>query len=385
MIFNKRGLFFLGSVFSLTGTIIGAGIFGLPFIFSKVGWQTSLILFVFLASIILLVHFNYAYIVLRTEGKHRLAGYAQIYLGEWAKIVEIFSTIFGYIGGLLVYGILAGEFLSKLIPQFSSFELTIAFFLIGGLSIYLRQKTFFEMESILSLVLAGLFLAIIFYGISHVNSENFLNLEEVNLKNVFLAYGAILFSLSGVAVIPEIVGSFFNANLKNVSFKYVSYIIFSGTLFASLITLFFALVVVGISGANTSPDALSGLGDNIGWWIAVFGSVVGFFAIITSYIPFGVNARHVLSYDLGFSKISAILVVAFLPMILFLLGLRNFIAIIGALGVVFGGIDSILIMAIAAKIRRQAQIKPSFINAASYFVGVVFLAGIILEIYFLFS
>ena len=109
---TKNRLFFWGSVFSLLGTIVGAGIFGLPYIFAKIGWQASLALFIFLAAIILFVHFNYVFVVLRTEGKHRLAGYAQIHLGNWAKVVEVFSTIIGYTGGLLVYGILAGIFLT---------------------------------------------------------------------------------------------------------------------------------------------------------------------------------------------------------------------------------------------------------------------------------
>ncbi len=385
MIFTKNRLFFWGSVFSLLGTIVGAGIFGLPYIFSKIGWQASLALFVFLAAIILFVHFNYVFVVLRTEGKHRLAGYAQIHLGNWAKVVEVFSTIIGYTGGLLVYGILAGDFLSKLIPWLDSFQLTILFFLVGGILIYLKQNIFLKVESILSVVLAVLLLVIIFYGLSYARLENFFIPAQSNLKYIFLAYGAILFSLSGVVAIPEIVGSFFQANLNNVSFKYVSRIVLVGTLLAALLTLLFSFAVIGVSGDNVSLDSLSGTGNILGKWVIIFGSLVGFLAIATSHVPFGLNARHVLAYDFGFSKTVAILIVTFLPLGLFLLGLRNFILIIGTLGAVFGGIDGILILAIAAKIRREVQIKFSFINIVSCVAALVFLAGIVLEIYFLFS
>ncbi len=383
MTITKNRLFFWGSVFSLFGTIVGAGIFGLPYIFSKIGWQASLALFIFLTAIILLVHFNYAFVVLRTEGKHRLAGYAQIHLGNWAKVVEVFSTIIGYTGGLLVYGILAGIFLSKLIPWLNSFQLTVLFFLVGGILIYLKQSIFLKVESILSIILAGLLLVIIFYGLNYVKLENFFIPAQLDLKYVFLAYGAVLFSLSGAVAIPEIVGSFFQANLNNVSFKYVSKIVLTGTLLAALLTLLFSFVIVGISGGGASLDSLSGAGNILGKWIIIFGSLVGFLAVATSHVPFGLNARHVLAYDFGFSKTMAILIVTFLPLGLFLLGLRSFIPIIGTLGAVFGGIDSILILAIAAKIRRETQIKFSFINWVSCFAILVFLIGIVLEIYFL--
>lgn len=382
---TKNRLFFWGSVFSLLGTIVGAGIFGLPYIFAKIGWQASLALFIFLAAIILFVHFNYVFVVLHTEGKHRLAGYAQIHLGNWAKVVEVFSTIIGYTGGLLVYGILAGDFLSKLIPWLDSFQLTILFFLVGGILIYFKQVLFLKVESILSIILAGLLLVIIFYGLNYVKLENFFIPAQFDLKYTLLAYGAVLFSLSGVVAIPEIVGSFFQANLNNISFKYVSKIVLTGTLLAALLTLLFSFVIVGVSGGSTSLDSLSGVGNILGKWIIIFGSLVGFLAIATSHVPFGLNARHVLAYDFGFSKTVAILIVTFLPLGLFLLGLRNFIPIIGTLGAVFGGIDSILILAIAVKIRRQTQIKFSFINMVSYFAAAVFLVGIILEIYFLLS
>lgn len=383
--FTKNRLFFWGSVFSLLGTIVGAGIFGLPYIFSKIGWQVSLAFFIFLAAIILLVHFNYVFVVLRTEGKHRLAGYAQIHLGNWAKVVEVFSTIIGYTGGLLVYGILAGDFLSKLIPGSSAFQLSILFFLVGGILICLKQSIFLKVESILAFSVMILFLTIIFYGWGHINISNLLNYEPLTLKYLFLAYGAILFSLSGVVVIPEIVGSFFNANLNNVSFKYVLKIVLVGTLLAAVITLLFSFVVVGISGGNTSLDSLSGMGHILGNWVVISGSVIGFLAVTTSFIPFGLNARHVLAYDFGFSKTVAILIVTFLPLCLFLLGLRSFIPIIGTLGAVFGGIDSVLILMIAIKIRKKIKTGLSFIDVLSYFAALVFLVGIILEIYFLFS
>ena len=101
---------------SLIGTIIGAGVFGIPYVMAKSGIIFCLFYFLILGAAALFLHLFFGEIVLRTKKKHRLIGYTEKYLGGRAKILVSFSTIIGTIGALLAYIILGGNFLKIIFP-----------------------------------------------------------------------------------------------------------------------------------------------------------------------------------------------------------------------------------------------------------------------------
>ena len=76
---NKK---FLATTFTLTGTIIGAGILGLPYVFAKSGFLVGIFWLIAIASIMIFVNLAMGEITLRTKGNHQLPGYANKYLGK---------------------------------------------------------------------------------------------------------------------------------------------------------------------------------------------------------------------------------------------------------------------------------------------------------------
>ena len=110
---NKK---FWATTFTLTGTIIGAGILGLPYVFAKSGFLAGLFWLIVLGAVMIFVNLALGEITLRTKGAHQLSGYAEKYLGKWGKRAMFFAMIFGIYSALLAYLIGEGESLSKLIP-----------------------------------------------------------------------------------------------------------------------------------------------------------------------------------------------------------------------------------------------------------------------------
>jgi len=74
---NKNTKKLLVAAFTLTGTIIGAGILGLPYVFSQAGFLSGLFWLFFLTAIILYVSLSIGEISLRTREKKMLSGYAE--------------------------------------------------------------------------------------------------------------------------------------------------------------------------------------------------------------------------------------------------------------------------------------------------------------------
>jgi len=339
----------------LSGTIIGAGLFALPYITLQVGFWVILAYFLVLGSLVTMIHLFFGELALKTPDFKRTPGFARIYLGSWGKIVSYASIILGIFGALLAYLILGGEFLSKLagiaLPNLGENTLifTIFYFIIGAALIFHGIKAIEKVQFWGLILFLIILLAIFLIGLPFINIDNlFINRGLPNngqLANLFLPYGVILFSLWGAALIPEVeemLGKDKNKLLK---------IIPIAILIPAAIYLSFIFFVLGITGTGTTEDALPGLkavlGDGVVFLAISFGLVTTF----TSFVALGLTLKKVFWYDFKIPKKTSWAITCFLPLILYLAGFQDFIVVIGVIGGIMLAIDGILIMLMYKKIR----------------------------------
>ncbi|MDP3771442.1 MAG: aromatic amino acid transport family protein, partial [bacterium] len=144
----------------LVGTIIGAGIFGVPYVVARSGVAIGLIHFAVLTVALLLIHLFFGELTLRTNAHHRLVGYAEKYWGAPGKWLAAMSGILGIYGALLAYIILGGSFLHQLAGQTfggTPWSYSIIFAVVGAFVIALGLRLIEEVEFILT---AFLFIAL---------------------------------------------------------------------------------------------------------------------------------------------------------------------------------------------------------------------------------
>ena len=192
----------------LSGTIIGVGIFSLPYITLKVGFWTILGYFLVLGVLATLIHLFFAKISLLTPDFKRFSGFVEFHLGKKAEKIALISTILGLFGAILAYLIVGGEFLENLLsPVFGGNNLlyTLLYFSLGTVLIFFGTRAISKIEFWGLILFFVILLVIFFQGKSFINVENlFLNFTNDKLPNLFLPYGAVLFSLWGAALIPEV-------------------------------------------------------------------------------------------------------------------------------------------------------------------------------------
>ena len=99
--FLKSDFLRASAVFS--GGSLDVGIFGVPFVFAQSGFLLTFVLFIILAIMVAIIHIMLAEIGERTPGKHRLIGYARIYLGDRGKALLTVTVLCGTVGALVVY------------------------------------------------------------------------------------------------------------------------------------------------------------------------------------------------------------------------------------------------------------------------------------------
>jgi hypothetical protein len=105
----------------------------------------------------------------------------------------------------------------------------------------------------------------------------------------------------------------------------------------------------------------------------------GILTTFTSFIALGLTLKNVLNYDLKINKNLAWLITCFVPLALFLAGIKSFIPVISFVGAVMLGIDGILILLMY----RRANLKSQISNLKSFLAYpliLILLGGIIYEI-----
>lgn len=372
---------FLLALAILIGTIVGAGIFGIPYAISKSGIVPGFFYFLILGFIVTLLHLFFGEIVLRTKERYRLIGYAQKYLGRGGRILIAISTFLGITGVLLAYIILGGEFLRIIFsPLFSLsafwfsliFWLPLIYFVFRGIKIIAPVEVFTNLFFFIIIFL------IFFLLLPKVNLENF---RLVNLNYIFLPYGIIMFSLMGFTAIPEMADIFINLPERK-SFKKI--IIFA-SIIVIVLYLFFSLGVIGVSGRNTSVEALSGLVPFLGQKIVILGAFIGVITLADSFLIIALYFRNTLIYDYKFSKIWAFLLSVSLPLFLFLIGFREFIVVIGFIGTILAMIEGIVILLIFSKIKKLGDREPEYSlripKLLLYIFAIIFVFGAISQIF----
>ena len=195
---------FLRSVGMMIGAIIGVGIFGLPYAFAQSGIAIGLFWLIIVGGLLTILQLMFAEVVVQTEGKHRLAGYIEIYLGRKLSWIGMFGLASGIWGAMTAYIIVGGRFLFLLLnPLFGGPELVYSI-IVAVVATYLIYRGLIfasKLEVILIGALLFLFTFIILLSIPEIQLGNF---QVSSLSGFFLPYGVILFSMAGTGIVPEL-------------------------------------------------------------------------------------------------------------------------------------------------------------------------------------
>ncbi|TSC72360.1 MAG: aromatic amino acid permease [Parcubacteria group bacterium Gr01-1014_70] len=367
----------------MVGVIIGAGMFALPYAISRAGLWWGLIHLSLAFCIITLVHIFYSAVIVATPGRHRLPGYARIHLGAWAERLTFVSAFGGFYGALLVYGILGGMFLSRLIPFFEgrANALTFLFFAAGALFLIFDIRRVGEINFLLTLALILCVGVLAIYALPHVKIEHF-NIEPI-AADWFLPYGVFLFAFAGASAVPD-AREAFRQKTKSPDGRFRRILVFS-TLIPLFVYLVFIASVLGVTGAKTSPEAIFALGSVLGSKAIVIGSLVGLLAVFTSYLSLGLDLKNLLRYDAQLPLPAAWAAAVAVPPLLYAAGISDFVSIIGLVGAIAIGIDGIIILLSALRVchrgNRCAIGSVSFHPLVAVFLIAALFVGVVYEIY----
>jgi amino acid permease len=367
---NKK---FWATTFTLTGTIIGAGILGLPYVFAKSGFLVGLFWLVVLGAVMIFVNLALGEITLRTRGKHQLAGYAEKYLGKWGKRAMLFSMIFGIYSALIAYLIGEGESISRLVPgNIHPLIFGIMFWLVMTLLLKEGLKGLKKIETWGVIAIIAIILGIFARFAPELKTSN---LMTWNSTHFAIPIGVVMFALLGFTSIPEL-----RQEIKGQE-KLLKRAIIIGSIIPIILYIIFSATFIGILGTSITEVATLSFGPLM--------TILGIFTMLTSYFVLSFSLNDTFKFDMKTNKKTRFLLTSLIPLALYIFITQfefiGFALILGIGGVISGGLTGILILLTAKKAKsntrnkKDPEIRVPLNWKLIIILSIIFITGIILE------
>ncbi len=340
------------AVTTLIGTIIGAGVFGIPYVIMQSGLLVGLIHIIIIAALTMIITLYLGEIALRTKENYQLTGYAQKYLGTKGKLLMMASLAFGIYAAALAYLIGTSESLSFLFFETTKYSLYMGILFWAFMTVItlfgikaLQEGEFFGVIIILVLIIA---LSVFFAN--KIDVSNLTYQPILDIKDYFVPFGVILFAFLGYTTIPEV------ERILGKDKRGMKSAIIIATLISTIVYILFPIIVIGLKGQATPALATIALGKPF--------ILLGIITMLTSYLALSIALIDMFQFDYNQSKIKSWLYTSLIPLILFIImqltNTANFTKVLGIGGVISGGLTSILIIFMANKAKYLGDRKPEY-------------------------
>lgn len=351
------------------GMVIGAGFFSLPYAISKSGliWGAAHFILAFIITSTL--HLFYGIISFHIPERYRFIGYVKTILGKKAEKIALVNTVLSYYGSFLVYSILGGFFLSNIFPSISSIKLAFAFLIFSSLLIFISFNKISCFNFYLTAALLISIVLVMVFNYRFIDLKNFYALGEGSAYYLLFPYGIFIFSMSGFSVIPEITDFFKKKSGENTSLSQFSNfrkVIKISEILIAVFYFIFIFSIIGVLGNSVSENIFKDMKNLTGEPSVILLSVVGFLAVLTSFLALQEDFKNILVLDYKIS-LKFILPLFFIPLFTLLLLIKNnFSLLITLIGSVGFGVFGVLILLMFEKIKKENK-KEIFIGNNLFF------------------
>lgn len=345
----------------LISTIVGLGIFTLPYIAKESGIFFYFWL-IFIPFLIFILHLIYGEIIFQVEEKHNLPTLVAKIINPKFKTPVWFFDFVGLTMVFIVYLIAINQILKEVFIINLNFKLLCS--IIISFLIIFRNNIFAKVDSILSFLLIFFFLFLFFYSFPKINISNLLPQEN----NFWLSYGVILFSFAGyqsLQIIYDLIGknkkSFLKVNLISLIIVFLIY-------------LLYVISTLGLAGENIPPFSIIFLLNYLeNLYLDYFILVLFLLSILTTFVSLAYYLKRGLIADFNLNEKLSWLIISLLIVLLSFYNLDNLIKIISLIGSLFIGINLILIMVCYLKLKNLYYFK--FSKIIIYLLIVIFGLG----------
>lgn len=296
----------LGGILLISGSCVGAGMLGLPIQTGLAGFLPSLLSFL----VVWLFMTTSGFMLLEANSWHpkdtNILTMISHSLGKIGRYVCWFFYLFLFYALLVAYMAASGNILSHFLSNYfqqtlAPYQLTVFFVLLFGVLIYKGTKTVDHANRFLMFFKIAAFVLILFLG------SKFINIENLSYKNTPRTLSSIPILITAFGfhnMIPSLY-TYMKGNVKRVKKS-----IIGGSIMSLIVYLLWQVLVLGIVPESQLETALAS-GKEASEMISltinnpsvgIIAQVLGFFAILTSFLAQALSLSHFLVDGLDLKK-----------------------------------------------------------------------------------
>ncbi|MBI2443859.1 MAG: hypothetical protein HYV42_01285 [Candidatus Magasanikbacteria bacterium] len=338
------------AVFLLTGTAIGAGVYGLPYAFARFGMVRAALALIILGIAVLGLHLLLGEVVARTREPLQLPGLGGKYVGVAAKRLLSLTFLVTSLGALLAYLVGEGEVLQAIWGgKAHVWSLGFWFLVVLCLSGGLRRVA--GLEKFLSSLVMALLLGLSLLLFTRPAAPS-LPASPAPFSALLLLYGVAVFSLRAAPAIAEA-----EAIIPGEPGRLRQAVVL-GTLLPLVLYLLFAVSTARVLGGATPEVATVGLGGVLSPLLARLLNLLPALSMAGAALALGTAVIDSLRWDWRLPRLGALLVVGGVPLLAYALGARSFIGILEVVGGIFVGLEALALVLVYQRARRAGDVSP---------------------------
>lgn len=361
----------LKAFFVLVSTIIGLGVFMLPYVFVHSGYVFFLWMFLVVIAMFL-VHLMIGEILLQTSTKHNLPSLAAIYLSPKLKNIVWIVDYLGMLGIFFIYLIVLSKLWSSILPL-EPLYIKLIFALLNIIFLAKNFLIFSRFESVLALLIILLFIILSSAMFVNFNVNNLYH-SFFNVQNFWLPYGIMIFAFSGNSALPLVY------DLIGKDKKKFFYVNFLALLVIAFLYLLYTISVVSFLGMNVSEESLHSLRQYLG--NVFFILAVLLVTLNITFVDMAFYLKRGLIYDYSFSPFQADLFLSLCILSLIFIDSSQIVFLANLVSSLFVGFNFLILCLIYLKLQKKLYFHLS--NLAIFLLMAIFLSGICYSLYSIF-
>lgn len=358
----------------LIGTMIGVGLFGLPFAVMQLGFGLGMAVFAIVAMLTGTVALLYADLVLVRGGKARFIHVVQRELGHFGTFVAGFSFLGGAYGALLAYCLFGGQFLRAFVWDVLPLTPTGATAVFFALACLGTVGGFLVVARLQRVVLPIMFcsiLALVILALPYIHWSYFL---LMGTGSISASIGVMVFAMHGFPAVPEA------RDLLNRSTGLLPRTIFRAQWVVFAIYAVFIATIIGLTGSTAPENAIAALKNTLGTPVFVFASGLALTTSLSAFMNVATSVTNTYLYDFRIRFIPSWLLTIAIPLIALLLGASSLIGVLRITGGILGSLTAIMVIIAYERARMSAELPKNSLNIPQGFVALAFIlfAGVII-------
>lgn len=334
----------------LTGGILGAWFFSLPYTMHAAGPIPAISIILGVGMLVMVLHLILAEVALSLPGENTFVWLARSLFPHRLAQATAAITMINFFIGMIAYGVLGWGFLQTLLQYIgihidTIWTVTVYTGVISYATRYWLKKSHIREEKIVIISLIVIGIIIMWWWLQ---GQDISTIPSVWQKWFWL-YGLALFSMSGIGTIPLLYNSI---GKKAHTMRQV---IMASWVTVTMICLFFGLAIISLSGEHISSDSIRWLAMVGGSFLGVVGSLLGVTAITSCHIPMGIHLKEILHRDQKLSGLLSWATITMLPFLVYLYFDPNIIQVLSIAGWILGWLLTIIVAMMNIRLHSTAQ------------------------------